>query len=201
MNNSKKIFLLKMIIHLSAFLPIFNLYYQAYFDLLGADPVEYVIHFTGIGAFNLLLISLIVPPLAQKLKQGFLLHVRRLLGLYAFFYALMHMLNFLAFDIQFDGSLFISEILDRPYITIGMFAFVLLTSLAITSINFFKMKMGRLWQKLHNSIYIIVLLVAVHFYWSVKSELLSPLFYFFLTILLLNFRYKKIKKLLFLKKT
>jgi len=113
MKNNRKIFLLKLIIHLGAFLPIFNLYYQAYFDLLGADPVENVIHFTGIGAFNLLLISLLVSPLAKELKQGFLLQVRRLLGLYAFLYALLHLLNFLAFDIQFDGILFINEILSK----------------------------------------------------------------------------------------
>jgi len=196
MSNKRKIFLLKILIHICAFLPIFNLYYQAYFDLLGADPVEDVIHFTGIGAFNLILISLLVSPLAHKLKQGFLLQVRRLIGIYAFFYALLHLLNFLAFDIQFDGALFISEVIDRPYITIGMVAFSLLTLLAVTSIHFLKRKMGKSWQKLHNSIYIIVLLVSVHFYWSVKSELYSPLFYFILTSLLLSFRYKKIKALL-----
>ena len=196
MKNNRKIFLLKLIIHLGAFLPIFNLYYQAYFDLLGADPVENVIHFTGIGAFNLLLISLLVSPLAKELKQGFLLQVRRLLGLYAFLYALLHLLNFLAFDIQFDGILFINEILDRPYITIGMISFLLLISLAITSIGFIKRKMGKSWQKLHNIIYVVVFLVSIHFYWSVKSELFSPLFYFFLTSLLLSFRYKKIKQLL-----
>ncbi len=196
MNNKIKILLLKVIIHISAFLPILNLYYRAYFDLLGADPVEEVIHFTGIGAFNLILVSLLISPLAQKLKQGFILQVRRLVGLYAFFYAFMHMLNFLAFDIQFDGALFISEVLDRPYITVGMVAFILLFSLAITSINFLKRKMGQSWQKLHNIIYIIVLLVSIHFYWSVKSDLYSPLFYVFLTSLLLSFRYKKIKPLL-----
>jgi len=196
MNNKRKIFLLKVLIHISAFVPILNLYYQAYFDLLGVDPVEEVIHFTGIGAFNLLLISLLISPIAQKFKQGFLLQVRRLVGLYAFFYALLHLFNFLAFDIQFDIALFVSEILDRPYITIGMLAFTFLFLLAVTSISFFKRKMGKSWQKLHNVIYIIVLLVAVHFYWSVKSDLISPLFYFFLTSLLLGWRYKKIRQLL-----
>jgi len=92
--------------------------------------------------------------------------------------------------------LFFGEIIKRPYITIGMLAFVLLSILAITSHNTIKGKMGKNWQKLHNLNYVITLLVAVHFYWSVKSELISPLFYFLLTIVLLLFRYKKLKALI-----
>ncbi len=189
--------MLKVVIHLAAFLPLFNLYYLAFNDLLGADPVQRVIHFTGIGAFNLLLLTLTVSPLAKKFKQGYLLPVRRLLGLYAFSYAFMHILNFLAFDLQFAWLLFFNEIVKRPYITVGMVAFVFLAALAITSVNLLKRKMGKSWQILHNFSYLITVLVSIHFYWSVKSELISPLFYFILTLILLAFRYKKIKALLF----
>ncbi|ALO35448.1 iron reductase [Colwellia sp. MT41] len=195
--TANKVFMLKVVIHLAAFLPLFNLYTLAFNDLLGADPVQRVIHFTGIGAFNLLLLTLTVSPLAKKFKQGYLLPVRRLLGLYAFSYAFMHILNFLAFDLQFAWSLFFNEIVKRPYITVGMIAFVLLAALAITSVNRLKRKMGKSWQSLHNFSYLITVLVAIHFYWSVKSELISPLFYFILTLILLAFRYKKIKALLF----
>ena len=195
-STAEKVFMLKVVIHLAAFLPLFNLYYLAFNDLLGADPVERVIHFTGIGAFNLLLVTLTISPIAKKFKQGYLLQVRRLLGLYAFSYAFMHVLNFLAFDLQFAWWLFFNEIVKRPYITIGMLAFVLVAALAITSLNSLKRKMGKSWQNLHNFSYLIVVLVAIHFYWSVKSELISPLFYFLLTIGLLSFRYKKIKALL-----
>lgn len=188
--------MLKTVIHLAALLPLINLYYLAFYDLLGADPVQRVIHFTGIGAFNLLLLTLTVTPLAKRFKQGFLLQVRRLLGLYAFSYAFMHVFNFLAFDLQFAWSLFFNEIVKRPYITFGMIAFVLLATLAITSLNSLRRKMGKSWQKLHNLSYLIIILVAVHFYWSVKSELLSPLFYFLLVGILLSFRYTKIKKLM-----
>ena len=196
MKNDTKVFLLKVLIHLGALIPLVNLYFLAFNDKLGADPVESVIHFTGIGAFNLLLITLSVTPIAQLTKQGYLLNVRRLLGLYAYTYALFHLVNFLSFEIQFDGALFISEVWKRPYITIGMIAFFLLTALSITSINKLKRKMGKSWQQLHNVSYIIILLVAIHFYWSVKSELTSPLFYFAMAIMLLLFRYKKIKRLL-----
>ncbi|MBU2923318.1 protein-methionine-sulfoxide reductase heme-binding subunit MsrQ [Colwellia sp. 1_MG-2023] len=196
MKNDTKVLLLKVLIHLGALIPLVNLYFLAFNDKLGADPVESVIHFTGIGAFNLLLITLSVSPIAKLTKQGYLLNVRRLLGLYAYTYALFHLVNFLSFEIQFDGALFISEVWKRPYITIGMAAFFLLTALSITSINKLKRKMGKSWQQLHNVSYIIILLVAIHFYWSVKSELTSPLFYFAMAIMLLLFRYKKIKRLL-----
>jgi len=175
---------------------LLNLYFLAFADELGADPVEAVIHFTGIGALNLLLITLCVTPLAKVLKQGYLLQTRRVLGLYAYTYALFHLLNFIAFEVQFDGALFISEVVKRPYITVGMLAFILLTALAVTSVNKLKRKMGKSWQRLHNVNYLIVVLVTIHFYWSVKSELTSPLIYFALVIALLLFRRKKIKGLI-----
>jgi len=196
MTTSTKVLLLKLIIHVGALLPLLNLYWLAFGDELGADPVEAVIHFTGIGALNLLLITLTVTPLAKITKQGYLLQTRRVLGLYAFTYALFHLINFLSFEVQFDGALFISEVIKRPYITVGMAAFLLLTALAVTSVNKLKRKMGKSWQRLHNASYLIVLLVVVHFYWSVKSELTSPLFYFAMALVLLLFRYKKLKGLI-----
>lgn len=199
MTNKRKVFLLKVMIHLGAFLPLVNLYVLAFKDKLGADPVEAVIHFTGIGALNLLLITLSVTPLAKITKQGYLLQTSRVLGLYAYTYALFHLLNFIAFEVQFDGALFISEVIKRPYITVGMAAFMLLTVLAVTSLNKLKRKMGKSWQSIHNFSYLIILLVTTHFYWSVKSELTSPLFYFAMALVLLLFRVKKLKRLLKLK--
>lgn len=196
MTSYSKVFLLKVIIHLGALVPLLNLYFLAFGDELGADPVEAVIHFTGIGALNLLLITLSVTPIAKIIKQGYLLQTRRVLGLYAYTYALFHLINFLAFEVQFDGALFISEVIKRPYITVGMVAFLLLTVLAVTSLNKLKRKMGKSWQRLHNVNYLIILLVTIHFYWSVKSELTSPLFYFAMAMVLLLFRYKKLKRLI-----
>lgn len=189
-----KVVLLKAFIHLAALLPLINLYYAAFTDNLGADPVEAVIHFTGIGAFNLLLITLFVSPIAKRFKKGFLLQVRRLLGLYAFTYALMHLINFLAFEVQFDWALFINEIFERPYITVGMVAFIIIFSLAITSLKILQRKMGRSWQTLHSFNYLLVLLVGIHFYWSVKSDVSEPIIYLIIAISLLVIRKNKIKQ-------
>ncbi|MFT6901246.1 MAG: sulfoxide reductase heme-binding subunit YedZ [Colwellia sp.] len=189
-----RVILLKIAIHLLAFLPLFVLYFLAFTEQLGADPVEEVIHFTGMGAFNLLLISLLVTPVAKKYRQGYLLQIRRLLGLYSFTYAMFHLLNFLAFEVQFDLALFFDEIIDRPYITVGMAALIILFSLALTSITALRRKMGTKWQKLHNGVYLAVLLIALHFFWSVKSDIVEPTIYFTMALLLLILRKDKIKR-------
>lgn len=185
---AKKIWLLKAFIHLSALSIVALLYYRAIADQLGSDPVKEVIHFTGIGGLNLLLLTLLVSPLAKKFKLGWLLRVRRLLGLYAFFYACLHISSYAAFELQWDFSLLGSEIIKRPYITVGMLAFTLLLLLAVTSPQYCKRRLGQRWQKLHNLTYLIILLVPVHFYWSVKSDVVEPWVYFLLVFLLLGVR-------------
>jgi sulfoxide reductase heme-binding subunit YedZ len=189
-----KVVLFKLFIHLAALLPLVNAYYLALTDQLGADPVESIIHFTGIGAFNLLLLSLAITPISKRFKISILLKVRRLVGLYSFTYAICHLLNFLVFEVQFDWLLFWNEIIDRPYITIGMVGLLTLLALAITSISLVKKRMGKNWQKLHNWVYLAAVLVGIHFYWSVKSEIIEPSIYLFITITLLAFRFKKFKK-------
>lgn len=184
--------MLKVVIHLLAILPLLTLYHSAFNDQLGADPVDAVIHFTGIGALNLLCITLLVTPVAKYFKQGFLLKTRRLLGLYAFLYALLHLLNFLFFEVQFDVILFFSEVVERPYITIGMLAFILLFALAITSLPWLKRSMGKTWQRLHNTSYLAIILVVIHFYWSVKSDVIEPLLYAGIACFLLGLRREKI---------
>lgn len=194
LTSKAKVLLLKLVIHLSGLLPLIWLYSQAFEDNLGADPVETVIHFTGIGAFNLLLITLVVSPIAKWAKQSWLMQVRRLLGLYSFAYALCHLFNFIAFDLQFEWGLFVSEIIKRPYITIGMVSFIVLLALSITSINTIKRVMGKQWQQLHNMSYVVLILVAIHFYWSVKSEIIEPSIYIGLSLILLLIRKDKIKR-------
>jgi sulfoxide reductase heme-binding subunit YedZ len=188
------VLLFKVFIHLAALLPLVNAYYLALSDQLGADPVEAIIHFTGIGAFNLLLLSLAITPISKQFKISMLLKVRRLVGLYSFTYALLHLLNFLVFEVQFDWSLFLSEIVERPYMTFGMAGLLILLMLAITSISSLKKRMGKQWQKLHNWVYLATVIVGIHFYWSVKSEIIEPSIYLFITFALLSFRFKKFKK-------
>lgn len=192
LNN--RVLLLKIAIHLLSFLPLLALYVLAFSDQLGADPVKEVIHFTGIGAFNILLISLVLTPLAKKYRQGYLLQTRRLLGLYSFTYAMCHLLSFLAFEVQFDFALFVDEIIERPYITVGMVALLILFSLALTSVNTLKRKMGKNWQRLHNGVYGAALLIALHFLWSVKSDIIEPGIYAIIALFLISLRRDKIKR-------
>ena len=186
---------IKVLVHLIALYPLINLYYSAIQDQLGGDPVEAVIHFTGIGALNLLVIGLLLTPVARRFQMGFLIQFRRMIGLYAFVYALCHMLNFLFFEVQLNLQLFVDEVFERPYITVGMSAFLLLISLAVTSAKTIRQKMKGRWQTLHNFIYLIVLLVVIHFYCSVKSDIVEPLTYVTLFFILMAFRYKKLRRL------
>ncbi|MFD2168073.1 protein-methionine-sulfoxide reductase heme-binding subunit MsrQ [Thalassotalea euphylliae] len=185
---------LKFIIHLSAALPLVWLYWGAFNDTIGADPVESVIHFTGIGALNILLITLLVTPLTKRFKQPLFMKCRRLLGLWAFTYALLHLANFIAFELQLDLSLFVDEVIERPYITMGMFAFCVLFLLAVTSFNRVKKTMGKSWQKLHNWVYVGAVAVVIHFYWSIKSDIYEPGLYAVILLWLLYLRREKLKR-------
>lgn len=184
----------KAILHVVFLYPLVSLYVDAFFDRLGADPVEQVIHFTGMGALNCLLISLLVSPLTKLFKLSSLIHFRRMIGLYAFVYALCHVLNFLFFEVQFDLILFVEEIFKRPYITVGMTAFSILTALAFTSTAKMRRKMKKNWQKLHNFTYFIALLTVIHFYWSVKADITEPLIYFALYGALMALRHDSLRQ-------
>ncbi|WP_166423035.1 protein-methionine-sulfoxide reductase heme-binding subunit MsrQ [Paraglaciecola sp. 20A4] len=185
---------LKLGIHLGALLPLLITYYQAFNDQLGGDPVTALIHFTGLGAFKLLLLSLLITPLARQFKQGLLINVRRLLGLYSFSYAFAHLASYVLFDLQLDWSLLLSEIVKRPYITVGFVAWIILFCLTLTSNKKAQRNLGQRWQKLHNWVYLAVGLVALHFLWSVKSDVIEPLIYILLTLSLLLYRRGKLKR-------
>lgn len=182
---------LKVLIHVISLTLLINTYFLAITDQLGADPVEAVLHFTGMGALNLLLLSLSITPVTKYIKKPFLMQNRRLVGLYAFLYALCHVVSFWAFEVQFDLALFLEEIIKRPYITIGLAAFIILVPLAITSWSVIKKRMGKRWQKLHNWVYLATLLGGIHFYWSVKSGITEPLIYVVIIIFLLFLRKRK----------
>lgn len=192
--NHQHIIGLKVLIHLAALLPFGYTFYQAAVDQLGGDPVEALLHFSGISAFNLLLLSLLVSPLAKFTKQSLLLKVRRLLGLYAFSYALAHLCIYILFELQLDWSLLASEIIKRPYITVGFAALLILLALALTSTQAAQRRLKRRWQQLHNWVYLAVLLIALHFIWSVKSDISEPLIYWALTLFLLAQRRTKLQQ-------
>jgi len=182
---------LKTIFHLIALWPIVALCYQVLNEKVGGEPVEYIIHYTGIGALNTLLVVLLISPVSKYFKQGLLMQTRRLVGLYVFAYASLHIFAFVSLDLLFEWSLLFTEVFKRPYILVGALAYVILALLAITSFSALKRKMGKHWQQLHNGIYAVALLAPIHFYWSVKSEIIEPSIYVGLMIAVLLLRLKK----------
>ncbi len=193
---SKHLFWLKVTIHMAAAWPIIYLILTVVMGSAGGDPVEHIIHYTGVGALNTLVILLMISPLARYFKQGILIQVRRPIGLYVFAYASLHILAFFALDLLFEWSLFLQEIVKRPYIILGAISYIILIALSVTSFKFIRRKMGRRWQQLHNFIYLLAVLVPIHFYWSVKSEVIEPSIYLLLIALLLLLRLPHPNKLL-----
>lgn len=193
----KAIIALKTLIHIVS-LGFFALLVIAVSNnTLGGDPVQSIIHFTGISSLNTLLITLLVSPIARWTKQGLLMRVRRLLGLYSFFWALLHLIAFATLDLGLDVSLLASEIVKRPYLTVGAAVWIILFLLAVTSTHAMQRKMGAKWQKLHNWVYLATILAVVHFYWSVKSEVAEPIIYIVIASGILLMRWKGVKKTAF----
>lgn len=184
---------LKVFIHLLNLGLIGTWYYWAFTDNLGADPVKSIIHFTGMGAFNVLILSLLVTPIAKYSKQAALMKTRRLLGLYSFTWALLHFANYLLFDLQLMFSILLEDIIKRPYITVGFVALLTLASMAVTSTKGIQRKMRQNWQKLHNMVYPASLLIALHFIWSVKSLDPEPFIYWLILFGLMFARIDKLK--------
>ncbi|MCW8331703.1 protein-methionine-sulfoxide reductase heme-binding subunit MsrQ [Photobacterium sp. SDRW27] len=185
---------LKVIIHLTSLSFLTLLVYQTLTGGLGADPVQGLSHFTGKAALNTLMITLMISPIARYLKQGSLVKVRRLVGLYSFFWAAIHLLGYLALDLNFDWTLLASEITSRPYLTLGAISWLILLALAITSAQGIQRRMGAKWQKLHNWVYLALLLIPIHYYWSVKSGVTEPALYLLAAVALLACRHKTFRR-------
>lgn len=155
---------------------------------LGANPIEEITHRTGDWTLRFLLISLSITPLRKILKRSALVRYRRMLGLYAFFYACLHFLTYIVLDQFFDFHEIGKDILKRPYITIGFSAFLLLIPLAITSTNAMQRKLGKRWKQLHQLVYVAGLLGVLHYAWLVKADYSRPLMYALIFIFLLSVR-------------
>lgn len=155
---------------------------------LGADPVREVLHQCGKTAINLLLITLAVTPLRQLFGWPQLVRVRRLLGLFTFFYAALHLLIYVSLDLRFDLHALLQDLTKRPYITVGFSALVILSALAATSTQKMMRRLGRRWQSLHRWIYAAGVLAVWHFWWQVKRDIREPLLYVAALALLLGWR-------------
>ncbi len=180
---------LKALLFLLCLLPAARLGWLAIEGGLGANPIEFVIRSLGTWTLVLLLATLSITPLRRLTGWNVLIRVRRLLGLFAFFYATLHFLAFFGLDQFFDLRAVIADIAKRPYITVGFTCFLLLIPLAVTSTNAMQRRLGgRRWQRLHRLIYVIAIGGVVHYWWLVKKDITQPLIYALVLGLLLGLR-------------
>ncbi|PHS31417.1 MAG: sulfoxide reductase heme-binding subunit YedZ [Methylophaga sp.] len=187
---------LKISIFIASLLPAVWLTYALLNNQLGANPIEAVTRETGLWALRFLWITLLITPLRWLTGWNKLATLRRMLGLYVFFYASLHMLLYLWLDQFFDINDIIKDIIKRPFITIGFLTFTALIPLVITSNNAMVKRLGgKRWKKLHRLTYFIAIASSVHFYMLVKQDKTEPLFYIALLVILLAIRiYKHYKK-------
>lgn len=190
----KQIFWLKILLHLAAFLPLVWLVYATNQGQLSADPAKDIQHFTGLMALKLLLATLAVTPLARYGKQPLLIRTRRLLGVWCFAWATLHLISYSVLELGISNlNLLGSELVTRPYLTIGIICWLILFALTLTSTQAAMKRLGARWQKLHNTVYLVLILAPVHFIWSVKVLSPQPLFYALIALVLLALRYKKFR--------
>jgi sulfoxide reductase heme-binding subunit YedZ len=168
--------------------PLGQLAYRAYSDDLGANPIDTITKFTGSWALFILLASLSVTPLRKITGRNELIKFRRMLGLFAFFYALLHFSTFLVLDHFFDFARIAKDIIKRPYVTAGFTGFVLMIPLAVTSTSGMIRRLGKRWQQLHRLVYVVAIAGVIHFYWLVKSDIRRPAQYGAVLLLLLGYR-------------
>ncbi len=158
-------------------------------DWLGANPAEFITRSTGDWTLRFLLITLAVTPLRKLSGWHWLLRFRRMLGLYAFFYGVVHLSSYVAFDHVFDVAEIVKDIVKRPFITVGFTALVLMLPLALTSTDAMVRRLGgRRWLALHRLVYLIALLGVLHFWWMVKRDVTEPAIYAVILAALLGYR-------------
>ena len=181
-------FWLKPLVFLLCLIPAIQLAYAAYIGDLGVNPIEFITRFTGSWALIILIASLAVTPLRRITGWNELIKFRRMLGLFAFFYASLHFATYIGLDLFFDFSAIGKDIIKRPYITVGFFAFVIMVPLAATSTAGMIRRLGKRWQQLHRLVYLAAIAGVIHFYWLVKADITRPAQYGAVLALLLGFR-------------
>jgi sulfoxide reductase heme-binding subunit YedZ len=181
---NRAIVVLKVLVHIACLAPFLILAWHTYHDLthpeavalLGPDPTAALSHGTGFAALRILIISLAITPVRRLSKKlGWLVRFRRMLGLYAFFYASLHLLVYLKLYANLDWPTLVDDLSKRRYIIVGFSAWLLLLPLALTSTKWSIRKLGKRWQLLHRLVYVAAVLGIVHYWWIVKSGVLDPL--------------------------
>lgn len=170
-------YLTKLAVFLCCLVPALILGRNVVINDLGANPLEAVTHATGIWALRFLLLTLAITPIRRLTGWIWLQAYRRLLGLYAFFYACLHFLTWIWLDQGLRWAAILEDITERPYVTVGFAAFLILVPLAVTSTKAMMRRLGRRWRALHRLVYLSVILALLHFAWLVKADLVEPLVY------------------------
>lgn len=186
---------LRIAVHLGSLVPFGVMLWNLMNNQLTVDPIRGILLWTGKTALTLLILSLACTPL-NMLGFKRALQVRRALGLYAFLYAAIHFLVFIGLDYGFDPTLLWGALFERPYAVVGFAAFVILIALAITSTRDWMKRLGKVWMRLHQWVYLAVVLVIVHFVWLVKADIREPLIYGAIAGALLVMRFPPIRHLI-----
>lgn len=179
---------LKPLAFAAALAPFGWLLYAALSGGLGPDPAEVIMHVSGEWTLRLLALTLAVPLARQLFDSAWPLRLRRMIGLFAFFYACLHLASFAHFYTGWSGGLLVGELLERPYITAGFLAWLLLLPLAVTSTRSMQRRLGRRWRKLHRLVYPAAILGCVHLVWQVRSDAAEAIIYVMLFVLLIGWR-------------
>ena len=182
----------KVLLFLLCLVPAAVLCWDVFVGDPGPDPVARIVHETGAWTLRFLLITLSITPLRRFGGWNVLIRFRRMLGLYAFFYASLHFASYLFLDLGAFWAQLLTDIVKRPYITVGFSAWLLLVPLAITSTNAMMRRLGKRWQRLHRLSYLIAILGVLHFAWLVKADLSQPLIYAEILALLLLARWPRL---------
>lgn len=180
--------ILRRVVFAAALVPAAALAYGALINDLTANPIDYITDTTGLTALSLLMITLTVTPLRRLTGRHEIIRLRRMLGLFAFFYACLHVSTWFVLDWFFDVASMASDVVKRPFIILGMTTFLLLLPLAVTSTAGMIRRLGKRWQQLHRLVYVAAVTATVHFWWVVKADFMEPRLFALALSVLLGFR-------------
>jgi len=178
----------KTLVFVFCLLPLFNLVWSGIQQQLGANPAETIIRSLGDWALYFVLLTLAVTPLKRVFNWSILIRVRRMLGLFVFFYACLHLVGYVWFDQFFDWDEILKDIIKRPFITLGFATFLLLLPLALTSTNKMMKRLKKNWKKLHQLVYPISIMATLHYFWMIKADFRQPALVAFILAILLGYR-------------
>ena len=181
---------LKLSVFILSIAPFLLISYKIFFNKLGPEPVKEITHFTGEWTLIFICLTLAMSPLKKFTNSNFWINIRRMLGLFIFFYATLHLLIYVGIDYRFDWEPIINDVVKKKYIYIGFSAWLLLIPLALTSSKKMMKLLKHNWKKLHRLFYIIAIFGSLHFIWLSKTIFFKPLIYTVIILILLSFRVK-----------